>query len=395
VEEPTSRLIASSRPPLPVGFTWNQKIRFIVVQPTSFCNINCSYCYLPSRDNTAILDINYLERGLAQLFENHFVADQVAFLWHAGEPLVVKKAYYQEIFKRIALMADGHSQVEHRIQTNGTLIDQSWCEIFRQFRVRIGLSLDGPQNIHDRYRKRRNGQGSFSSVMKGIEILKRNDLQFSVITVLSRESVHRPREMFDFFSREGIYNLAFNIEESDGVNSSGALSADEYLSDFDVFMRYFWNECRNSIAPWRIREFRDALMLVLRPNDIELINYQVQPFGYLIISADGSVTTFSPEFAGLSTERYGKLTIGKLCDHPSEWVSSATFQRMARDVESGVRRCRETCGYFSVCGGGAPANKLGEHGTLDATATAYCKAKTKVIDIVLDSLSTAVEGAEG
>jgi uncharacterized protein len=321
-------------------------------------------------------------------------------LWHSGEPLIAGVTYYEDIFGFISEVAAAAGvAVQHSIQTNGTLIDGHWCAMFQKYDVRVGVSIDGPEWLHDQNRQTRRGQGTFDFAMKGVRQLQESNVPFGTITVLTRESLQHPTELFNFFSANSLRDLAFSIEESDGVHHSDSISDPLYLPDFDKFMRAFWNLCLSSGAAWKIREFDDALRRVLSPEEIPFRNYQVVPLGFLMIGADESITTFSPELLGLRHPKYQDFAIGKIGDGgPKEWLENTSYLRMAKDIALGVQRCRDTCGYFSVCGGGAPANKLGEHGTFDATRTVYCQAKTAVIDLVLEALeqsSAAIADAHG
>src|SRR5262249_18818932 len=162
----------------------------LVIQSTPFCNIDCSYCYLPDRSSRGRMSREVLTAIYKRAFESSLTIDPITFLWHAGEPLVVPPSAYEEAFE----LARAENQIFQRrfnfaVQTNGTLINQQWVELFRKYHVRVGVSLDGPAFIHDFQRKDRLGRGTHARVMAGIGHLKASRIPFSVIAVLSDHSI--------------------------------------------------------------------------------------------------------------------------------------------------------------------------------------------------------------
>ncbi len=120
-------------------------------------------------------------------------------------------------------------------------------------------------------------------------------------------------------------------------------------------------------------------------------NCQVAPFGMLNVACNGDVSSFSPELLGLRNEEYSDFIIGNVHTHSlAEMARSAPMQRMSHDIARGVEACRLSCGYFSVCGGGAPINKLTENGSFASERTRYCELTQMVpTDLILDALETS------
>ena len=138
------------------------QIEMVVLQPTAFCNINCSYCYLPDRDNKHVLAQSTVTRLFSELFASGWTAPRLTVIWHAGEPLVVPAAFYREAFASIERLRPASVAVHHAFQTNGMLIDADWCALFRDWNVGVGVSIDGPRELHDRHRKTRSEIGRAS-----------------------------------------------------------------------------------------------------------------------------------------------------------------------------------------------------------------------------------------
>ena len=167
-------------------------IQLVVVQPTPFCNINCRYCYLPDRSNKAVVAEETIANLFSQLFASGWVQDGVSVVWHAGEPMVLPIDFYRQTFQLIDRLKPAELALTHAFQTNGTLIDDAWCEFFAEQRINVGVSVDGPQRLHDVNRRTRAGRGTFDRTIAGIRRLRERGVPFHVISVLSAESLAAP-----------------------------------------------------------------------------------------------------------------------------------------------------------------------------------------------------------
>src|SRR6266567_6753835 len=180
------------------------RIHLLVVQPTPFCNIDCRYCYLPDRTNKAVVADATLANLFSQVLASGWVRDGVTVVWHAGEPMVLPIDFYRKAFRLIDGLKPAGLTVSHSFQTNGTLIDDAWCEFVAEEQISVGVSIDGPQRLHDINRVTRSGRGTFERTIAGIRRLRRHGVPFHVISVLSPEILTSPREMFEFYVDEGI-----------------------------------------------------------------------------------------------------------------------------------------------------------------------------------------------
>jgi uncharacterized protein len=363
-------------------------IETLVIQPTPFCNIACTYCYLPHRSDRSVMSDQTLRMVFERVFASRWLGPALSVIWHAGEPLVLPVAYYRDAFDRIEQWRPPALNLRHSIQTNGMLITPEWCELIRQHNVGIGVSLDGPRCLHDLHRRTRSGGGTFDRTMAGIRLLRQHGVDFHVITVLSNDSLEDPDGLVDFYISEGIDQVCFNVEESEGDHRSELFIAPDLRRRFRDFLDRFWRRARQSERFSFIREVDAMLPRVLRPEEAVMQNEQVVPFGMLNVACNGDVATFSPELLGLKNADYDDFIIGNVHTHSLEDMrASATLQRMARDIDRGVEACRRTCGYFSVCGGGAPVNKLTENGSFASDRTRFCELTQMVpIDLILDAL---------
>jgi len=372
-------------------------IAVVVVQPTPFCNINCNYCYLPDRKNTATMSREILAALFEKVFASGWACDQLTVIWHAGEPLVMPVSYYEEAFKLIESLRPPDIQVRHSFQTNGLLLSRIWCDLFKKWQVGVGVSIDGPRRFNDAHRVGRNGRSTFDKAIAGIRLLRSEAVPFHVISVLTDQSLDAPEEMLEFYRTEGIEHVCFNVEESEGDHVSELFASQAPQERFRRFLAHFWRAARRDDRIRMIREIDGIIPRVFRPGEGELENVQVEPFAMLNVDCRGNVSSFSPELLGLKSAAYDDFIIGNVLAHSLEEMrTSAAMQAMTRDIRAGVTRCRTSCEYFSVCGGGAPINKLSENGSFDSGRTGFC-ALTQMVptDIVLEAFDRLQRGAEG
>ncbi len=365
------------------------RIQLLVIQPTPFCNIDCRYCYLPDRANKSVVAEATLANLFSQVFASGWVRDGVTVVWHAGEPMVLPIDFYRRAFRLIDRLKPPDLVLSHSFQTNGTLIDDSWCEFFAEEHVSVGVSIDGPQHLHDINRVTRSGRGTFERTIAGIRRLRRHAVPFHVISVLSAESLAAPGEMFDFYVGEGIDRVCFNVEESEGDHVSRSFGEAGIADAYYRFLREFWRLAAASPGKLGfIREIDDATLQVLRPKEAQFFNQLVEPFAITSMDWAGNLATFSPELLGLKNPAYDDFIIGNINrDRLIELPQRPSFQKMLTDINAGVELCRRSCEYFSVCGGGEPVNKLAENGSFVSTETTFCRmTKMRATDLVLDLL---------
>jgi uncharacterized protein len=369
----------------------------VVVQPTPFCNINCSYCYLPQRDVTTVMEQSTIAALFKKIFATSWTRGGLTVIWHAGEPLVVPVSFYETAFAAIEALRPAALQIRHSIQTNGMLITPQWCDLFKKWDVGVGVSIDGPKHLHDAHRVTRTGRGTFDKTLAGIRLLQQENVPFHVISVLSREGLNAPQEMLDFYLAENIDNICFNVEESEGDHVSGLFAGDDAQDAFKRFLREFWQLSRRSGKIRFIREVDGMLPRVFRPEQSGMRNSQVEPFGMINVDCHGNVSSFSPELLGLKNTAYDNFIVGNInAQSLEDMLDSESMKVLSRDIAAGVQACRDDCEYFSVCGGGAPVNKLAENGSFKSTRTAFCGLTQMVpIDLILDAFERLKDRADG
>lgn len=357
-------------------------IDLLIVQPTPFCNSDCSYCYLPNRADKRRMSTETLD-ALARFLRDVPLAEKtLTAVWHAGEPLAVPPAFYEDAFARFKAAG---LPLSHNIQTNATLINDAWCELFKRWDVQLGVSLDGPRELHDSHRVDRAERGTFDAAMRGVAKLQEHGLGFAVLSVATEKTFMAADAYWDFIESLGPASVGFNVEEAEGTHKRSGTTRPSRLPAYRRFLNRI-AERRRSIPGIRIRELDDTRSHLSAPDGIVLQRSDNRPGSILNVDVEGDYTTFSPELLATSHPRYGTFKWGNVRTDP--WKSMAKhpgFLRAHRDIASGVERCRRTCDYFSLCGGGCPSNKLAELGTFDSSETDYCRFHMQAVaDVVLE-----------
>jgi uncharacterized protein len=319
-----------------------------------------------------------LRAVVKEIFSSGLVSESITFVWHAGEPLAVPVEWYEKALELIASEAPPGLRIIHSFQSNGTLINDRWCEFIKSHKVSMGLSIDGPAFIHDVHRKTRQGKGTHEAAMRGVRKLHEHQIPFHVIAVVSEASLDHADAIYDFFVDHGMPRFGFNVEEQEGIHTESSLLASHSVKVENFFRRIFERQ-KQSQGRVRVREFDFALQRISSGRESAIKefvyeNEQVRPYGILSVDWQGRFSTFSPEMLGVSTPEYGDFTFGKIPTSTLfDGLQTENFLKAQAAVSAGVERCRQTCGYFQLCGGGAPANKYFENGTFDSTETAYCR----------------------
>jgi len=161
-------------------------VGLVVLQSTGFCNIDCSYCYLPDRAKPhQRMELATVAAAARLIFHGAVPDQEIDLVWHAGEPLTLPPDYYDQAIAIIEAARPESVRIAYGIQSNGTLIDDAWIDFFERHSVTLGISLDGPRDLHDSHRKYRSGAGSHDRAVAGIAKLQARGYPFHFIGVLT------------------------------------------------------------------------------------------------------------------------------------------------------------------------------------------------------------------
>ena len=199
------------------------RISSLLIKPASaVCNLDCAYCFYLDREADPYKDLparrmtlETLER-LVDTFLFYSYPNSV-FAFQGGEPMLAGLKFYEKLIEFQKQYGRDGQNVSNALQTNAIQIDEAWCSLFREYNWLLGVSIDGPEEINDRYRLNKAGHGTWKLVMQGIETLQKNKVEFNVLCVLSQANVEKPKELYKFFRGLGIdYVQYIPLAEFDG-----------------------------------------------------------------------------------------------------------------------------------------------------------------------------------
>jgi uncharacterized protein len=178
------------------------------------CNLDCTYCYYLEKENLYAasgrdfkMRDDVLENYIRQYIESH-QDGTVHFSWQGGEPTLLGVPFFERVVELQKKYANKR-EIENGFQTNGTLLDDDWGRFFAKNNFLIGISIDGPEELHDAYRVDKGGQPTFAHVIRGLEILKKYSVPFNTLTVINQKNSYRAHEVYRFLKKIGSKYLQF------------------------------------------------------------------------------------------------------------------------------------------------------------------------------------------
>ncbi|SKA39404.1 uncharacterized protein SAMN05428963_1317 [Consotaella salsifontis] len=339
------------------------------------CNLDCTYCYYLEKERIypetkrfdmadAVLE-TYIRDYISS--QARLGASEIWFNWQGGEPTILGVDYFRRIVALEQRHAPAGKTIRNALQTNGTLLDEEWGAFLKQNDFLVGLSIDGPRELHDRYRIDKAGRPSFDKVMAGLDVLQRHGVEYNTLTVVSRHNSSHPVEVYRFLKEIGsAFHQFIPIAErsADGTTLAAVPQIDEDGIDYKV-------------TPWSVlpRTYGDFLCgifdewIVRDVGSIFVQFFDVQ-LG-LWAGAPASLCWFAETCgSGLAIEHNGDLfacdhyvypeyRLGNIMDAPVGELAGRpeqiTFGRDKRDTLP--RQCR-TCDIRFACNGGCPKHRF-------------------------------------
>jgi uncharacterized protein len=350
------------------------------------------------RMNASVMDDRTLELAIEKVLRSPLTDSSIEFLWHAGEPLTVGIDFYKRACGFIKSHNRRRLRVGLKIQTNGTLIDRDWCQFFSDEKFGVGVSVDGPEFLHDKQRSNWAGRGSHKKAMRGVELLGQYGVPFGALCVVTSDTLDFPDEFYRFFRDSGFEWLGFNVEEMEGAHEVSSLMSQNRTIGVQTVERYrnfidrlfdLWQRDPNRLV---IREFRDMVYMLARKLADQNARQQpdeTTPKNIITIQRNGEISTNSPEFASSRDPRFNDFNFGNINDIEIEDVfRNRYYRKLQRAIRSSVRQCAVSCMYFDICGGRYLSNKHAEHGSVEATETVVCKLHRQVVaSVILEKLA--------
>lgn len=335
------------------------------------CNLRCRYCYYecPNRANMGVLLSLADVRSILTFFASTAQRKEVPIIWHGGEPLLPGVDYYKEIVAIENQIAQEKGVCfDNRIQTNGTLINAEWVEFFTKQKFKVGVSIDGPEQVNDSYRVDNSGNGSFKETLRGITLSQEAGLRVGALAVLTNISVGKARETFEFFINHHIYGFrvkqCYEIDSKTQKPTYFSIDAKQY-GNFLIDLFDTWID--NNDDKVRCGPVDDYLRGILG-KEIRQCVFKRMCHTYIGIWPNGDI--FQCEFGGENQAFFGnfnKEPLGKILENQKAFW----FSQKVKAVKS---VCAECC-WYNICNGGCARYDIG----LNRKTNVFCTANKMIL----------------
>ncbi len=322
---------------------------------SSMCNLDCAYCYfresLEGERKTRRIDRGMLSKLVPEYLDYVSDTGEASLGWQGGEPTLAGLDFFEWVVDLEARNARPGMVLSNDIQTNGILIDDAWASFFEQYSFLVGVSLDGPEELHDAVRKSRGGRGSFTRVMAGLDALRQRSVDLNILCVIGPHNVGETETIFDFFSREEFSHVqlmpAMDFQAIEPTaRPSYLVSPDEYG---EFLVRAFDAWYLGGLPRVSIRTF-DSFMQSYLDGDSDLCIHGAKCDSGLVVEHDGEV--FPCDFYIHPDYSLGNISTESLRGMATSRERTEFMGRKAPLPDT----CRE-CEWRRYCHGGCPRNR--------------------------------------
>jgi uncharacterized protein len=330
----------------------------VFVKPVgAFCNLHCKYCYYIGKSGFSgggkecCMGDDMLETYIRQHIEATSGAI-IVFSWHGGEPLLAGIDFYRKTVELQRRHCPQGKRIINGLQTNGTLLDEHWCRFLAEQDFIVGISLDGPEELHDCYRRNKEGNGTFVSVLKGFDMLVMHGVDPEILCVVNGLNVKYPLEVYQFFRHLGVPYITF-IPLVESGNKAGPVSERSVDPvDFGRFLCIIFDEwLEKDIGKVKVQIFEEALRTAFHQGHTLCI-FRSECGGVPVIERNG-------DFYSCDHFVNPAYRLGNINDRPLKQLleseAQRSFGRAKLDKLPGY--CRN-CEVLDMCNGECPKNRF-------------------------------------
>ena len=343
---------------------------YVMLKPAgSLCNLRCKYCYylekrkLYQRNPNNRISDHMLEKFIKEYIEAQSTP-QVLFTWHGGETLMRPIAFYKRALELQRIYGRGR-QIDNCIQTNGTLITDKWCEFFKENNFLVGVSIDGPQEFHDEYRRTSMGQPTFLKVMAGIKLLNKHKVEWNALAVVNDFNADYPLDFYNFFRDIECRYIQFSpiveriVNRPDGLTLAPGMSPGGTLTDFSVTPEQWGNFLCTIFDEWVKTDVGTYFVQIF---DSTLANWVGEQPGVCTLAKEcghAGVMEFNGDVYSCDHFVYPEYRLGNLATRTiTEMMYSEQQNQFARLKHQLLpQQCRE-CQFEFACHGECPKNRF-------------------------------------
>lgn len=344
---------------------------YLLAKPAgSACNLACEYCYYTEKSKLyQNAPMHVMSDTLLEKFISEYIAasmqNEVLFTWHGGESLMRPITFYRRVIELQKKYAAG-KHIDNCLQTNGTLLNDEWCKFFRENDWLIGISIDGPQEFHDEYRRNKGGQPSFYKVMKGINLLKKHGVQWNALAVVNDFNADYPLDFYNFFKEIDCHYIQFTpiveriMPHDDGRHLASAADAHDCpIADFSVTPEQWGNFLCTIFDEWVKKDVGNYFIQIF---DSTLANWMGVPPGVCTLAQQcghAGAIEFNGDVYSCDHFVFPEYRLGNI------YTSSLTQMMYSeRQMEFGKAKfstlptqCKE-CEFQFACNGECPKNRF-------------------------------------
>lgn len=343
---------------------------YVMLKPVGpLCNLACDYCYYLEKNNLYKQDSKHiLSEELLEKFIKEYIgaqtSPQVLFTWHGGEALMRPLSFYKKALELQKKYAGGR-MIENCIQTNGILLNDEWCRFFHDNHWLVGVSIDGPQEFHDEYRRNRQGLPSFHKVMRGIGLLNKHRVEWNALAVVNDFNADYPIEFYRFFKEIGCHYLQFTpiveriFHHKDGRHLASVEEGGQKLADFSVTPEQWGNFLCTLFDEWVRKDVGDYYIQLF---DSTLANWVGEQPGICTLAEScghAGVMEYNGDVYSCDHFVFPQYKLGNLHTQTLvEMMYSDRQLQFGRDKHDRLPQvCRE-CTYLFACHGECPKNRF-------------------------------------
>lgn len=332
-----------------------KNLNLLIKPASSSCNLRCRYCfYYDVADNRevknyGIMNDDTLENMVKKVFED--VEYSANFAFQGGEPTMAGIEFFEKFHKFVEKYNTKKIIVNFSLQTNGTLLNKKWLELFKKHNYLIGLSLDGNKEMHDTFRIDAKGEGTFSRVLKAAKMMKKADVEFNILCVVNKLIAQNGKLVYNFFKNNGFRYYQF-IPCLDSLSCSEekdyTLTAEDYGKFLDETFN-LWYEDMMSDKRISVRHFDNYTKIILgeEPEACDMVGHCNMN---AVLESDGSM--YPCDFYVLDEFKVGNINESSF----EELFKSEAEMRFLRTSLAVDEKCK-VCRYFKICRGGCRRHK--------------------------------------
>lgn len=321
----------------------------LIMKVTRRCNLRCAYCRDRISDSLAMMSFATLSSAIASGLRAQ-TTELVVFIWHGGEPTLIPISFYEKAILVQSRFIRPGQHVRNNFQTNGTILTKEWVRFFKANNFFVGLSLDGPPQVHNRYRRNSVNRGSYDDVLRGIRFLDDQKVPYAVLAVVDEATIQLGADrLFEFFLEQGVRNFALNAvlpcfePKKKNVLAEIHYIEPERMNSFFCRLYDLWLE--NGDPDIHIREI-EAIRNRLLGKGHNLCTLTGNCHGYyFMIEPNGDVK---------HCDQDGNEVLGNVQLHDFEALKqSAGLIKMKRKANR-LRNLMRKCDEYNVCNGWCP-----------------------------------------